>query len=272
MARGIRTRGAAEGPGLLRGAAAGRTSLATPSPYLRPGAVDPDTLLPRVTEGSPSVSCRSASIQRHHGIARLGWSVAHGPPWTHRPTAGPAIGPRPSWTALPARPRSRPRRHAETSPGLWPASMDLGLFVGAPSAVSPIAGWDLWYACVVTRTCRMTQAGPCCRPCGNRTADRTSGDREGHRGCANPPVTQDCLCGPPLLGVPSRAGPWLRRADRGSVTPAALLAFFARSVVEVRPSLRPRGGSAIDPGDRAGSKGPAWSGLRPRGSGISPGS
>jgi hypothetical protein len=26
-------------------------------------------------------------------LARFGWSVAHGPPWAHRPTTGPAIGP-----------------------------------------------------------------------------------------------------------------------------------------------------------------------------------
>ena len=50
-------------------------------------------------------------------------------------------------------------------------------------------------------------------------------------GLCHPPVAHDRLCGPPLLGVPSRAGPWLRRADGGSVTPAAWLAFHSRSVV-----------------------------------------
>ena len=50
------------------------------------------------------------------------------------------------------------------------------------------------------------------------------------------------------------------------VTTAASAPFTGRPVVVVgvRPILRSRGGSAIEPGDRAGSHGPARSGLRPR--------
>ena len=50
------------------------------------------------------------------------------------------------------------------------------------------------------------------------------------------------------------------------VTTAASAPFTGRPVVVVgvRPILRSRGGSAIEPGDRAGSHGPARSGRRPR--------
>jgi hypothetical protein len=59
---------------------------------------------------------------------------------TAQPT-GLASGP---GTELPSQsgPGHDPRRRP-TSPGAWPGSMDLSLFVGAPSAVSPIAGWTL---------------------------------------------------------------------------------------------------------------------------------
>jgi hypothetical protein len=119
-----------------------------------------------------------------------------------------------------------PRRRA-TSPGSWPGSMDLSLFVGAPSAVSPIAGWDIGTHARLTGTCRITQAAPCSptvrQP--NRQTARAATRRA--IGLCHPPVAHDRLCGPPLLGVPSRAGPWLCRADGGSVTPAASLAFHS---------------------------------------------
>jgi hypothetical protein len=103
---------------------------------------------------------------------------------TAQPT-GLASGP---GTELPSQsgPGHDPRRR-RVSPGSWPGSMDLGLFVGAPSAVSPIAGWAFGTHAWLTGTCRIAQADHVRRPCGSRTADRTTGDQEGHRVAAAPP-------------------------------------------------------------------------------------
>jgi hypothetical protein len=56
----------------------------------------------------------------------------------------------------------------------------------------------------VTGTCRIAHADHVRRPCGSRTADRTSGDRRAI-GLCHPPVAHDRLCGPPFLSVPCRA-------------------------------------------------------------------
>jgi len=91
----------------------------------------------------------------------------------------------------------------------------------------PLDGADFGTHTRLTRTRRITKDAPCSPTVRQRTGRRTSGDREGHR----PPSPG----GPPPLNVPPRAGPWLRRADTGSVTAAAWLAFLVGRWLGVSP-------------------------------------
>jgi hypothetical protein len=127
-------------------------------------------------------------------------------------------------------------------------------------------GMGLWYPCTVTGTCRIAHAAHVRRPCGSRTADRTSGDREGHRIVPSPGGTTVSVALHPwaillVLGL-GCAG-----ADSGSVTLAGPL------------GVRGRGASCCEDNDRrydlyqgqggkrdtySGRRGGAWSPTRGR--------
>ena len=94
----------------------------------RPGRVAGVLRLAGETGGSPP--------------SRLGWLAALGPSCRH--SLVPATTP-----------------GGAASPGSWPGSMDFSLFVDAPSAVSPIAGWDFGTHARLTGMCRIIQAAPC---------------------------------------------------------------------------------------------------------------
>jgi len=84
--------------------------------------------------------------------------------------------------------RPEPRRRAETSSSRsWAASMDLGRFVGTPTAVLANRGMGLWYSCTIDGNFRIAQSVPYSpNRAAAEPADRTSGDQEGHR-VAPPP-------------------------------------------------------------------------------------
>jgi hypothetical protein len=106
---------------------------------------------------------------------------------------------------------------------------------------SPIAGRGVGAHAQLTATCRIVHAAHVRQPCGSRTADRTTGDQEGHRVAAAPPGcewtvsvalhSQPCLLGL-RLGCRPRAQPPVARPGfavgcvRAAVTPAASLVFL----------------------------------------------
>jgi hypothetical protein len=69
----------------------------------------------------------------------------------------------------------------------WPASVNLGLFVGIPGAALAYRGMGFGTYVRLTGTCRIAQAAPCSP---NRAAAGpaacTSGDQEGHRAVPSP--------------------------------------------------------------------------------------
>jgi hypothetical protein len=119
--KGIRTRAAAEGPGPPRGAAAGRTSSATPSTYLIPRICGPRHRSPPLPGVFTKCSCHSAGVQRHYGISSVRLVGGPRPPLsapTNRRAGPSALGP--SWFGSPGSvpvtaPEVRP-----VPPGSWP--------------------------------------------------------------------------------------------------------------------------------------------------------
>jgi hypothetical protein len=115
------TRGHRGGAWSPRGAAPGQDQLGGPE-YVpsNSGVCRPATPFSPASGVFTQCSCRSASIQRHHGIRLVRLVGAPRPPLAHRPTVGPVIGPETG--AVGRRPvRSRPRpRDILRSRGSWP--------------------------------------------------------------------------------------------------------------------------------------------------------
>jgi hypothetical protein len=146
--------------------------------------------------------------------------------------------------------------------------MDLGRFVGTPTAVLANRGMGLWYPCTIDGNFRIAQTAPCSpNRAAAEPADRTSGDQEGHR-VAPPPggakgpslwpstLKRRCPCctlaahGHRATSCRSTPGVGGRGGCCWPVTPAGPLAFLGKPVGEVRPSLAPSG-TAHRPAGRA---------------------
>jgi hypothetical protein len=171
---------------------------------------------------------------------------------------------------------SRPLRHRHpkpvrqsikgvesASPGLWPGSMDLGLFVGAPSTVLRQSRDQPWYAGMVDRNVADRPRCPCSPTV--RQQDRQTAPAATRRaiGSPRPPAAKGPSLWPSTLERSFWCCALAVQAHSASVTPAGSRAFLRGSVAGCDLARTPR--DAHRPRRPGRCALPARSGLRPRG-------